>query len=228
MVSAVLSPLPAFACSLCANTQLHQQWWVLGAVPPLLFALCLEAVLARPRLEAGVPRMLTRGLLALGVGAAVAGVMVAPVLGGVALTVALGSRALVVAGATLRSAPRAVALRMGLLLVVLCLTIAAVAPPLRNTEELVQLLSATPYRFEPGTWVLGEVRHRAEALRLTEERLASLQADAPPRRVLVLLELQRELGGAMTGRASHCERIREAAKRDEGLAPAIARVCDGS
>jgi hypothetical protein len=228
MVSAVLTPLPAFACSLCANTQLHQEWWVLGAVSPLVFVLCLEAVLARPRLEAGWPRMLARGLLLLGVGAAVAGGMVAPVLSGVALAVALWVRALVVAGATLRSAPRLVPLRMGLLLVAMGVNVAWQAPPQRNTEELVRLLSATPYRLEPGTWALEEVRRRAEALTVTEQRLANLEADASPRRVLVLLDLQRELGGALSGRASHCARIREAAQRDEGLAPVVGRVCGGS
>lgn len=215
---------------MCANTQLHQTWWALGAVTPALAVLLLEAVVAlRVRPTRGWPLAATVTLLLLGLLVVACGLFVAPALGGLALVTLLTVRAGLRGAATWSQAPREVPLRLGALLIALGACGLSQRPSRRDPDELVRLLTATPYVFSDDSWALEELqRRRDEALPLVEARLESLRQGAGQRQLVVALELHQRLGGAQERRTASCVQAAASPAQEDSVTARRWRVCGAS
>lgn len=211
------------ACGMCADTMLQQSWWVLGAIGPALLVLIVDALVW---LHAGAKRSLLV-VVVLAAPTILTGVMVAPVLAGAGLVVLLLGRSVVLTALALRERPRAALVRAGVVSLLLGAAVVSSLPARRSTDALTRLLSATPFRLEPTSWALDELRSRDEALPAVREELtAALARDTMPRRRIVLLELHAVLGGPAAERATGCEATkRELSTYDRAVAASWARAC---
>lgn len=212
------------ACSFCANTQLHQRWWQLGAVGAASFVLLVELAVASGSLKAlsSPRRVVVHALLALALAGGLFAALTAPVLGGLAFVAVLTVRALVVAAFTLRSDPVVVSVRLGAAVVALGACLLLNLPANRSRDELVTLLTATPFHFDRSSWAFSRLE-ADEGLVEVEQRLGRLRADDP--KTLVTLELHRQLGGAPARRSALCDAL-HARSRDERLAQRLELVCE--
>lgn len=210
------------ACNFCANNQLHQRWWLLGAVSLASLVLVVELVVAMRTLESA-PSPLRFGLngligVALLVGAI--GSLTAPVLGALAFLSVLTVRALVVAGVTLRKHPRAVNLRLAVTSAALVVCVLLSVPASRSRDELVTLLTGTPYQFDQRSWAFTQLE-ADDGLAEVEQRLERLNAQDP--RAVVTLELHQQLGGLPARRSALCSGL--SAEPRASVAQRIERVC---
>ncbi|MER2564526.1 MAG: hypothetical protein ABTQ32_27595 [Myxococcaceae bacterium] len=212
------------ACSFCANTQLHQRWWQLGAVGAASFVLLIELAVASGSLKAlsSLRRVVVHALLALALVGGVLAALTAPVLGGLVFLSVLAVRALAVAAFTLRSDPVAVSARLGAAVVALGASVLLNLPANRSRDELVTLLTATPFHFDKRSWAFTRLE-TDEGLGEVEARLEHLRADDP--KALVTLELHQQLGGAPARRIPLCLAL-AARPPDERLAPRLDLVCN--
>lgn len=218
---------PLLACSFCANTQLHQQWWQLGSVSTAAVVLVIELLVARGDLEAlaRAQRLVLNGLVGAALVVGALGALTAPVLGGFAFVVLLFLRALAVAGFTVRQRPRMVALRLGVTAAALATCVFIKLPANRSRDELVTLLTATPFRFERSSWAFTRLEAEgSDGLAEVEQRLDALKADDS--KALVTLELHQQLGGPAARRGALCSRL-VASEHDEQRLLRIERVCEG-
>jgi hypothetical protein len=220
--------LMVLACSLCANTQLHQRWWELGAVAPASLVLLVEGLLSNSTLKS-LPsplRIALHGLIGLALVAGVWGSLTAPILGGVGFITLLALRSGLVVALTVRRRPRAVLSRLVVTLVALGGCLLMQAPVNRPPDELVSLLTATPFHFDEQSWALSQLKAQGpDGLAAVERRLDDLREGDPRRGVLVTLELQQHLGGSPARRAVACARFAASGERDEQLNPRIAHAC---
>lgn len=213
------------ACSFCANTQLHQRWWQLGSVSAASMVLLVELVVASVGLKA-LPsplRFVLNGLVVAALVLGVIGGLTAPVLGGFAFVMVLAVRALVVAAFTLRKDPFVVSVRLAVTAAALVACVFINVPANRSRDELVTLLTATPFRFERSSWAFTQLEaESAQGLAEVEQRLERMTAEDS--KAVVTLELHQQLGGEAARRSALCSRL-VAREHDERLAQRIERVC---
>ena len=221
-----MSMLP-IACTLCANNQLHQRWWELGAVAAASLVLLLELVVPNPALKALSPprRFALNGLVGVAVAAGLWGSLTAPVLGGPGFLSVLGLRALLVGAFTVRGHARTVAQRLTVTALALTICVLIKVPANRAPDELVGLLTGTPFRFEEQSWALTQLKAEgADGLAEAEKRLDALSAEDLRGSAIVTLELHQQLGGSPDRRSASCDRL-VTREHDEQLALRLERVC---
>ncbi len=213
------------ACNLCANTQLHQQWWQLGSVGAATLVMVLELVVSSGGLKA-LPaplRLGLNGLIGVALVLGMVGGLTAPVLGGLAFLGVLCVRALLVAAFGWRRDRQLVAVRLGLTVAALVACVFINVPANRSRDELVTLLTATPFQFDRSSWAFTQLEaESAQGLAEVERRLERLSEEDS--KTVVTLELHQQLGGESYRRSSLCSRL-VAREHEERLAQRIERVC---
>jgi hypothetical protein len=159
---------PALACGACVDAGLQARWWWAPAILMLAGVLLLEVPVTALvwRALGRRPQTRRRGAVLL---AAVAGVGLSMLLGGSGAALGLGVT-LVLAPTLARSllrelggSRRAAAIRIaGVALA--CVTLAVpLMPSQRSTSALIGLASSISARPAPDSWVLAELRRRADA-----------------------------------------------------------------
>lgn len=214
------------ACNLCANNQLHQRWWELGAVLPASLVLLIEVLVSNSTLsECSKPiRSSLHGLVGVAVIVGLWGSLTAPILGGLAFIAILAARTVLVATLTLRQ--RGVAQRLTITVVALAICVLIKVPANRSPDELVTVLIGTPFHFDEQSWAFKQLQSEGvDGLAEAEKRLDELRAEDLRARTVVTLELHQQLGGSPARRLAPCARI-ALKELDETLAPRIARVCN--
>jgi len=168
-------------------------------------------------------KLVLNGLIGGALVAGLFGGLTAPVLGGLAFLAVLCVRALVVAAFGWRRDPLMVGVRLGVTVAALGACVLINVPANRSRDELVSLLTATPFRFERSSWAFTQLEaDSAQGLAEVEQRLERLSVEDS--KTVVTLELHQQLGGEATRRSALCSRL-IAREHEERLAQRIERVC---